>query len=115
MANVLSSPHLFKKANTENGQNTSIKNHKIIFRALLDTQTSLLLFITSTLALAKQVNSDSAEQVHDPHEQIHPHYTAPLSRHVNRTLTGGFQTTALPTCPSHFLKKPCCPSDSLVI
>lgn len=107
MANVLSSPHLFKKANTENGQNTSIKNHKIIFRALLDTQTSPLLFITSTLALAKQVNSDSAEQVHDPH------YTAPLSRHVNRTLTGGFQTTVLPTyAQSHFLKKP---SDSLVI
>lgn len=48
---------------------TRIKNHKIIFRTLLDTQTSPSRLITSTLALAKQVNSDSAEQVHDPHEQ----------------------------------------------
>ncbi len=93
MANVSPSPNLFKKSNTDNGQNTSIKNHHIIFPLSPGHMNITVILETSILALAKQSTPIVLSKYTIPiRKTIHIKWQL-TRRHVNCTLTGALQST----------------------
>lgn len=62
-----------KSQTLTNGQNTSIKNHHIIFPLSPGHMNITVTSRNINIGTCKTINSDSAEQVYDPHKENHPY------------------------------------------